>query len=183
MDATTFLGVLAMMRLKPFLEVADAPFIGAVNEMVNSSRVGIFDTFDEKYSEIREWKRLQGVVEDACTREGVLAYGASFVMHVAGAEVEEPRFRAKWMSHAHSDFWRTCDDIIDLGGGFSRTEFRGIKTTLEGVERIWQEKDNALLGPGVDLENSFRERLGEIERNIPRREVFARVLAECGGWR
>lgn len=81
------------------------------------------------------------------------------------------------------NFWNSCDDLLQAGGGYSRAEFQGIKTTLRGVEDMWREGDFHLLSEeGADMAKSYAARLSKIHSNYPKRRQIARVIAECAEW-
>lgn len=178
-QTTTKLGALSLLRMKPFLEVSGFEFIEAVDNVVQIAGTG-GDLNDVVRSAV-EWKSSLGIVEDAVTAEGVCLYGAEFLVRLANVESNDNSTRAQKMGFMSGDFWRICDSAIDRGDGFLRPEYRDVQLNLHAIEGMWQERDLALLS--VDSsEGVFWERVKKVRSGMEKRRVFARMVAECGGW-
>ncbi|MFE5723748.1 hypothetical protein [Streptomyces erythrochromogenes] len=123
-----------------------------------------------------------GVLEDAST-PGYFQSTAAGVAILAVAR-ESPASDREWRIRSSvGNFWDSCDDILHAGGGYSRGEFQGIKTTLRGVEDAWRDGDTRLLSETrSDLSKVFEDRLSKVRSNYPKRRQIARVVAECAGW-
>jgi len=66
--------------------------------------------------------------------------------------------------------------------GYSRPEFRGIKTTLAGVEEIWHRTDWASVRSGRPLPEAFDTQCQRIGETMERRRLIALGIARCAGW-
>lgn len=177
---TTKLGALSLLRMSPFLEVSRFPHVGVIENILDTVSLG-GDIFPQEVDSLAGWKDGLGIVEDATTAEGLWLYGSGFILKMANINGYDNSRRSKEMTYASQTFWEICDAIVNDGDGFLYPEYRDVEFNLASVEIMWQERDISLLATGGD-QGSFEARVNEIQRHMEKRKLFARIVAECGGW-
>ena len=182
MDLTGLAGALALVRMRPVLEVAGTPFLAEIDSIV--AACGALETSGcaKEVRLLRAWKKEIDPVEDAFEPIYFQSAAADLAVLVASQEsdVSDREFSIRVTV---GNFWNSCDSLLHARGGYSRAEYKGIKTTPRGVENMWCDRDVFLLSEGRDnLAKVFAERLSEIYSKYPKRKEIARIIAECGGW-
>lgn len=182
MDLWSRAGGLSLARMRPILEVAGAPRLAEIDDVVAGCSAPGVPGGAEKIASLRSWRSEIGALEDSSTPTYFQSTAAGVAILVASQEI--PASDSEWRIRSSvGNFWDSCDDLLHAGGGYSRAEFQGIKTTLRGVEDIWRDGDVRLLSDeGVDVAAAYAERLSRIRSNYPKRRQIARVVAECAGW-
>lgn len=182
MDLWSLIGGLSLARMRPILEVVGASRLVEIDEIVVGCGVPGVPVGAEKIASLRTWRSEIGALEDSSTPTYFQSTAAGVAILVASQEL--PASDREWKIRSSVDnFWDSCDDLLSAGGGYSRAEFRGVKTTLRGVEDIWRDGDVRLLAEeGVDVSEVYAERLARIRSGYPKRRQIARVVAECAGW-
>lgn len=182
MDLWSLTGGLSLARMRPILEVAGASRLAEIDDIVAGCSAPGVPGGTEKIASLRSWRSEIGTLEDSSTPAYFQSTAAGVAILVASQEL--PASDREWRIRSSvGNFWDSCDDLLHVGGGYSREEFKGIKTTLRGVEDIWRDGDIHLLSnEGVDAAEVYAERLSRIRSNYPKRRQIARVVAECAGW-
>lgn len=182
MDMWSLVGGLALARMRPVLEVAEASRLAEIDDIVDGCSAPAVSGDAEKIDSLRSWRSEIGVLEESSTPFYFQSTAAGVAILVASKEL--PAADREWRIRSSvGNFWDSCDDLLQAGGGYSRAEFQGIKTTLRGVEEMWREGDFRLLSDGgADVAEVYAERLSRIRSSYPKRREIARVVAECAGW-
>ncbi|MEU3901786.1 hypothetical protein [Streptomyces sp. NPDC045251] len=173
---------MALARMMPVLEIAGAPFLDEVERIVSACGTVDEVNLQAEVASLSAWRQKIGPLEDSSDATYFQSTAAGVAVLVADVRVLATD--RDWRIVANvSNFWASCDDILHRGDGFSRGEFRGVKTTLEGVENLWKERDEALLSGHPEASLSiFLRRLSEIRSHYPKRRQVARIIGECAGW-
>lgn len=177
---TTKLGTLSLLRMSPFLEVSRFPYVGIIENILDSVRRG-GGVSSQGIESLAKWKDELGIVEDANTAEGLWLYGSGFILKMANINGYDDLRRSKEVTYASQTFWEICDAIVNDGDGFLHPGYRDVEFNLASIEIMWQERDISQLAAGGG-KGSFEARMNEIQRHMEKRKVFARIVAECGGW-
>ncbi|WP_446040550.1 hypothetical protein [Streptomyces sp. SID1121] len=162
-------GGLALARIRPMLEVAGTPFLVEINNVIDEC--GDSEPLCQALGidVLREWRDSIGPLEDSSVPEYFQSTAAGVAVLVAGKEGSATD-RERRVRSSEGNFWDSCDDLLHAGGGFSRAEFQGIKTTLRRGEDIWQEGDARLISESSgDPVGIFARRLSKFRANYPRR--------------
>jgi hypothetical protein len=182
MDLLALTGGLCLARMRPILECAGTPRLEQIDNVVAACGTTELRDAAKSIASLTTWRATIGQIEESSTP----TYFQANAIRVATVAIsnEMPVRDREWQIRCISgNFWDSCDDLLDSGGGFSRKEFKGIKTTLRGIEDMWLDGDIRLLyEPGVDVGRIYAERLSKIRSNYPKRRAIARIVAECGGW-
>lgn len=182
MDTWSLVGGLALARMRPVLEVSGASHLAEIDDIVAACSAPAFPGSAEKIAALRSWRSEIGVLEDSSTPSYFQSTAAGVALLVASKE--RPEADRTWRIRSSiGNFWDSCDGLLQAGGGYSRAEFQGIKTTLRGVEEMWHEGDLLLLSDErANSAEVYAERLSKIRANYPKRREIAQIVAECGGW-
>ncbi|MFD3957424.1 MULTISPECIES: hypothetical protein [Streptomyces] len=182
MDLWSLTGGLSLARMRPILEVAGTSRLAEIDDIVAGCSGPAVPGGAEKIASLRSWRSEIGALEDSSDPSYFQSTAAGVAILVASQEL--PSGDREWRIRSSvGNFWDSCDDLLQAGGGYSRAEFQGIKTTLRGVEDIWREGDFRLLSEeGVDVAELYAERLSKIRSSYPKRRQIARVVAECAEW-
>ncbi|MEU5068880.1 hypothetical protein ACR3S4_02395 [Streptomyces sp. CH8.1] len=182
MDLWSLTGGLSLARMRPILEVAGAPHLAEIDDIVAGCSGSAVPGGAEKIALLRSWRSEIGALEDSSDPSYFQSTAAGVAILVVSHELP-PDDREWRIRSSVGNFWDSCDDLLQAGGGYARAEFRGIKTTLRGVEDMWREGDFRLLSEeGVDVAELYAERLSKIHSGYPKRRQIARVVAECAEW-
>lgn len=183
MDMLSLIGGLALARMRPILEVAEASHLTEIDEIVAGCGARAVSGGAEKIASLRSWRREIGVLEDSSIPSYFQSTAAGVAILVVSKEL--PAADREWRIRSSvGNFWDSCDDLLQAGSGYSRAEFQGIKMTLRGVEDMWRDGDFRLLSDrGADVAEVYAERLDRIRFSYPKRREIARVVAECAEWR
>jgi hypothetical protein len=182
MDLITFAGALAIARMRPVLEVARTPFLSEIDRFVDACGEAVVLSCVPEMESLQHWRRKIGPLDDSSVPEYFQSTAAGVA--ILAAAYEGGSNDRGWRIKSNvANFWASCDDLLHAGNGYSRSEFQGIKTTLQGVEDMWREGDvRALSLQEGDPAVSFRARLSKVRSNYPKRRNVARIVAECAGW-
>ena len=182
MDLWSLTGGLSLARMRPILEVAGAPHLAEIDDIVAGCSGPAVPGGAEKIASMRSWRSEIGALQDSSNPSYFQSTAAGVAILVASQEL--PSEDREWRIRSSvGNFWDSCDDLLQAGNGYSRTEFQGIKTTLRGIEDMWREGDFRLLSEnGVDFAELYAERLSKIRSSYPKRRQIARVVAECAEW-
>lgn len=182
MELFNLVGGLSLARMRPVLEVAGTPFLAEIDAVVAACNDSEYPGCAEEIASLRNWRSEIGALEDSSEPEYFQSTAAGVAMLVTTSELSESDREWKIRSSV-GNFWESCDDLVHAGGGYSRREFQGIKTTLYGVEEFWINGDLRLLSEeGARVTDVYSARLSKIRSNYPKRRGIARVVAECAGW-
>lgn len=182
MGLWNLVGGLALARMRPILEVTGTACLAELDEVVDVLGCQRGSINPERIAPLRDWRRKIGPLEDASLPIYFQSTAAGVAILVASDEVSAGDLEWR-IGSSVGNFWDSCDDLLQAGGGYSRSEFQGIKTTLRGVENAWRDGDIRLLSDdGADVERIYGNRLTQIRSHYPKRRQIARVVAECAGW-
>ncbi|MEW1725218.1 hypothetical protein [Streptomyces sp. NPDC093109] len=182
MGMISLMGGLSLARMMPILEVSGASFLREIDSIVAACGASERISQAQAVDVLRGMRSIIGPLEDSFTPDyfQATAAGVAIIVATEGEAAGVGEFR---MRSSIGNFWDSCDDLLHSDGGYSRMEFQGIKSTLRGVEDIWQDGDSRIISASAnDPIPAFVERLSLIRANYPRRRRIARVFAECAGW-
>jgi hypothetical protein len=182
MGLVTLTGGLSLARMRPFLEVAGTLFLAEIDDIVAACIGSKVPGCAAEVASLERWRSEIGVLEDASTPGYFQSTAAGVAILVASRE--STRSDREWRIRSSvGNFWASCDDLLHAGGGYSKPDFKGVKTTLQGVEDIWRDGDiRSLGGASGSIVDVYSERLRKIRSSYPMRRRIARVVAECAGW-
>jgi hypothetical protein len=181
-DKARFIGGLALARMWPVLEVAGSPFLAELDEIV--VRCGTRESVEcaAEVESLNLWREKYGKLEDSRESGYFASIAAGVALMVVSKDFDADVRRWRVTSNV-SNFWAACDDILHVGGGFLRAEFKGVKMTLEAVEDVWRHRDVELFAVASEARGGiYDERLSKVRSTYPKRREIARVLADCAGW-
>ncbi|MEV4969043.1 hypothetical protein ACFWZK_19425 [[Kitasatospora] papulosa] len=134
-------------------------------------------------SALKRARRRIGPLEDSATPDYFQSTAAGIAISVASKENTTAEDLDHKMRSNIANFWDSCDDIMHAANGYASPEFAGIKTTLRGVEDMWQAEDERLLWASPrDSKEVFAGRLCLIREKYPKRQRIAQIVADCAGW-
>ncbi|MFE6187683.1 hypothetical protein ACFQ6U_24965 [Streptomyces sp. NPDC056465] len=164
------------------LEVARTSRLAEIDAIVAACSIPGGPGDAKEIASLRGWRSEIGTLEDSSIPAYFQSTAAGVAILVASSDL--PASDREWKIRSSvGNFWDSCDDLLHAGGGYSSVEFKGIKTTLRGVEDIWREGDIRLLSrEGADIVEAYAERLSKIRSNYPKRRQIAQVVAKCAGW-
>ncbi|MFF4371468.1 hypothetical protein [Streptomyces sp. NPDC001594] len=164
----------------PILECTGSSHVDEIDHIVNFCSTAAIPEETKIITSLTNRRENLGQLEDSSTP----AYFESTALAIALLVTSEPHGRDReWRIESMvGNFWDSCDDLLHSSGGYSREEFKGIKTTLRGIEDMWHEGDVQLFHQGGNLGGTYTERLSKIRSNYPKRRQIARIIAECGRW-
>ncbi|GAA2112016.1 hypothetical protein [Actinomadura alba] len=175
-----YCGALRLKRMLPVLEVAATPFLEEIEEIIDARGEGRASNIDGCIDSISSWMDRIGIVQDIDAPEWFQDGAAEIALASAG--VGDVESRARLIQHATGNFWNACDDIVHRIDGYRSPEFTGLKTTLRGVEDIWQSVDLKVIRELRDSREAFRRQVASIGRRSAQRSAIAGVIARCAGW-
>jgi hypothetical protein len=179
-DELTVAGALRLARMLPVLEASRAPFLTALATIVNTRGPRPNTTVDEPVHLIRHWRNSYEPTQDVQSPPYLQALAAGIALAVAG--IGDPADRYMKIEHSTANFWAICDDVVHRVDGYRSPAFAGLKTTLHGVENLWQRRDAEALASGLAMHEVFEQQIAQIQSSILRRREVAQVIARCAGW-
>jgi len=178
----TVVGALRMVRFLPVLEVSALPVIDEVQAIVMSRGRDPYTNVERDAATVRRWADVgEDITQDTDSPEYLQLIACDITLAVAGTDWTED-IRKDHIEIETLAFWQTCDDLVHHVDGYSLPVFRGIKTTLQGVEDIWRERDWAAVTSGVPLSQAFETVYRQIENSIVKRREIALAVGRCAGW-
>jgi hypothetical protein len=181
--AKTVVGALRVVRMLPVLEVSGLTVLAEVDAIVTARGRDQGADVARDVARVRQWSDLYEAEEAAQHLEvsvhmQLLACEVAFA--VAGSGGADPM--SDVIEYYGAEFWELCDGLVHEVDGYRLPAFRGIKTTLAGVEEGWWERDWALVNSGIPLDEAFQAQTGRIAELMPKRREIAQAIAQCGGW-
>jgi hypothetical protein len=175
-----YCGALRLKRMLPVLEVAAAPFLEEIEEIIDVRGEGRESSIDRCIDSIASWRNRIGIVDDVDEPKWFQDAASEIALALAG--VGDMESRAGLIQHETNNFWSGCDDIVHRKDGYRSPEFTGLKTTLRGVEDIWQSMDLKIIRELRDSREAFRRQVASIGRRSAQRSAIAGAIARCAGW-
>ncbi|MFD7873278.1 hypothetical protein ACFV5G_03975 [Streptomyces sp. NPDC059766] len=167
-----------MARILPILRVVNTPFVEDLEAVVAGCGSGIGNAVDS----LRNWRtELAGSV-DILLPSYYQATAVSVGLLIADSDSLEPSERFMKVNASVGNLWNCCDHIVHRAGGFQAVEFRGLKSTLRGVENMWFDRDVELLSSPVNPGEILEARLREISDKSLARNLIAAGIARCAEW-
>ncbi|MFF2954940.1 hypothetical protein ACFVVU_26780 [Kitasatospora sp. NPDC057965] len=182
MELWMLAGGLSLARMRPILEVSGTSRMEEIDDIIVSLGASDVREYSEKIAKLESWRREIGPLEDSSAPTYFQSTAAGVAILAISREISASD--REWrIESSVGNFWSSCDDLLHAGGGYLRPEFRGVSTTLRGVENIWREGDLQVLSVGgPDAINAYNVRLAKIRSNYAKRREIAQVFAECAGW-
>ncbi|MEU8799627.1 hypothetical protein [Spirillospora sp. NPDC048819] len=179
-DLLTVLGALRLARMIPLLSVIETPLLEAVDEIVHvygEMRGGVrLEAIDA----ITDWRSKAGNMEESASTTYFQSTAGGVALAVAGETFIERR--ASVIQYSPGNFWEACDNIVHRVSGYQMVEFGELKTTLAGVEYMWQNQDLKCMEKMQNLRAGFELQLQKIQAKSDQRFAVARAIARCAGW-
>ncbi|WP_445277175.1 hypothetical protein [Streptomyces sp. DSM 41033] len=180
MELVRLVAALSLARMRPILVVAGAPCLEEIDHIVAVGGMGE-PSRDLEVATLKKERKRIGPLDDSAIPEYFQSTAAGIAVSVT-SEASVVEDEGKRISSNIANFWDSCDDIMHAGNGYASPGL-GIKTTLRGVEDMWQADDVRLLSASPrDSLGVFAVRLSEIRDKYPKRYQVAQVLADCAGW-
>jgi hypothetical protein len=179
-DQLTVAGALRLARIVPVLEASSAPFVAEVVSILEtrgrSPRAGVHDAANA----IRRFRDAHEPTQDLESPPYLQAVAGGIALAVAG--IGPPADRTRKIEYSTANFWDTCDHLVHRADGYRSPVFADLKTTLAGVEYLWQQRDAEALASGVSLAETFDRQLAKVHTSHERRRLLALAIARCAGW-
>ncbi|XRQ08885.1 hypothetical protein ACN3XK_72455 [Actinomadura welshii] len=179
-DSLVVLGALRLARMLPLLAVIETPFLEAVDEITRVYGEGRPGVPSAAIEAITDWRFKAGNMEDSLSMKYFQSTGGGVALAVAGEAFIANR--ASVIQYSPTNFWKACDNIVHLVNGYQMPELRKLRTTLEGVEHIWQDDDQKCLERMRDSKICFDVQIRKIQAMSERRMAVARAIARCADW-
>jgi hypothetical protein len=178
----TVVGALRVVRFLPVLQVSGLPVIDEVQAIVMSRGRDPYANVERDATTVRRFADVgEDIPQDIDSPEYLQLIACDIVLAVAGIDWTE-EIRRGHIEIVTRTLWKTCDDLVHEAGGYSLPVFRGMKTTLQGVEDIWRERDWAAVTSGVPLGQAFETMCREIQKSMVKRREIAEAVGRCAGW-
>lgn len=173
-------GALAIFRMGPVLQVANAPFVAEIERVSEWCGEIHREDVSREESTLRQWREGREPISDAYSPEyfHALASGVALrLLEMSREPVSAEYKRLTWASIGN--FWGACDEILN-------SDWRNMPTlaaSLQEIENSWQVRDQkALAACQGECIAVFRERLEIINELFPRRRDVAQAIAERANW-